>query len=80
METNTTSNGARVEFPHAFFQGLQRGGSVQICLLPVHVLPPEVIGNSNMNITYLLLLNPAENPELIPTFFILVLRIVSVTL
>lgn len=80
METNTTSNGARVEFPHAFFQGLQRGGSVQICLLPVHVLPPEVIGNSNMNITYLLLLNPAENPKLIPTFFILVLRIVSVTL
>lgn len=69
-----------MEFPHAFFQGLQRGGSVQIHLLPVHVLPPEVIWKLYMNITKLLLLNPAENPKLIPTFFMLALRVVSVAL
>lgn len=37
-------------------------------------------GNSNMNITNLFLLNPAENPKLIPTFFILAVRVVSVAL
>lgn len=81
LETNNTSNGAKLEFPRAFFEGLQRGGSVQIRLLPVHVLPPEVIwGLLTWTSQTFFLLNPAESPKLIPTFFILAVRVVSVAL
>lgn len=81
LETNNTSNGAKLEFPRAFFEGLQRGGSVQITLVTSPCTTTwSHLGTLTWTSQTFFLLNPAESPKLIPTFFILAVRVVSVAL